>query len=214
MSEPTYYIHNATRSVHTRRTRAQAAQHPKLTQKLAGGALVVKRGRPVAVSATRLGQLMPSLLAAFDAGSIILKDSTGVTLNHRTGEPLVTPAAASPLPNVLLDSAANDKNPVRPALVSGNVAHDPSAHARGELPNLLKPSLEDTSGEGDQEEQGEEGLEETGDESADEGSEESEESGESTEELEEAPEGAAEETPAAAGSAPRVPAKKGKKGRR
>jgi len=110
------------------------------------GELSVKRGRPKRVDRAFLEANFDMLNAAIEAGALEVRTPAGAVVDLKSLRvSIAAPPPAEVNPNFPLDDANNDVNPVRPATASPNAGIEPSVHARGELPDLLKPTLEETS---------------------------------------------------------------------
>ena len=129
MSEKTYQVHNACRSVHTRTTRMTNPVHGGLLQYI-GGTHRLVRGVPLNFTEEQLLQYMDELKALHAQGMIVVKTLDGRVVDLDTLVP-APEKPTPPLPNPLLDSIQNDE-----------VWGQPMASMPGGMPETHKKELE------------------------------------------------------------------------
>jgi len=104
-----YRIHSMVREIATRTQRMKAPVHHRLVQRFAGGRIIVRRTRPVTVMRDVLVTFLPELKKATEDGRIVVKTMTGGSVDLDSLTVSAPVRKDSPLPKVVLDSAANDK---------------------------------------------------------------------------------------------------------
>lgn len=107
---PTLYrIHNLGRDVETRHIRAQHQAVKKSTLLLGGGLVRVARGTNVLVAEVTIRRLVRELIELEKKGLVKVTTGPGARVDIASLSPVEDPPPEKPLPNKLLDSAANDK---------------------------------------------------------------------------------------------------------
>lgn len=108
-SQDRFTVHNVSRSVHTRGTRAAGAARG--LKQFIGGTHRLIRGKALELTEEQVTSYLPELKAKEAAGLIELRDPKGrrVLLNE-PGMPVVRSLPPPPLPHPVLDSIANDLN--------------------------------------------------------------------------------------------------------
>ena len=144
MPERELVVHNTVRRVTTRSLRTRSPGRHRFTQRINGGAIVVKRKCPRTYPESVIMANLEALKEANAVGALEVRTKGGelVDLSTMTAAPQEAPA--SPPPNFKQDSAKDDVNPQRPPRASENV-NTPTPEAQGALPELLKPTLEETA---------------------------------------------------------------------
>lgn len=106
--EHIYKVHSCVRKVKTRLKRVQSPARHKFVQRLAGGAIVVRRKRPATITGSQLKAYLAEIKKANEEGRVEVRLVTGELVDLDTME--AAPKAPSPpAPKPPLDSAANDK---------------------------------------------------------------------------------------------------------
>jgi len=139
--EMLYHVHNLTRSVATRLTRAKTARRTRNPLLLSGGDLRVPRGRYGIVTKSKLLQMVVELKKKESAGALKVTTATGQRINLDDFSPVEGRAKES-LPHPPLDSAANDKT------YEGGVGEGQATMYGGKalqedvkVPEVLKPEI-------------------------------------------------------------------------
>ena len=146
-----YVVHVVSHSKHNRTERANLPKNPRKRQYVGDAQMRVVRGRPIVVSEEYLQKNLESLRKQAAAHCIEVRTPDGRRVDLATMQIEAAPPV-QPLPNMPLDSLANDKNPVYPpgwVFVPPYVSDDqtvPQLVGEGQQPALMKEALEDANG--------------------------------------------------------------------
>lgn len=88
----TYFVHNTTRSIHKKEIRRHLVGplRSQLNLKIGGGAMLVRRGRPISVSEVLLCQHLPELIDLEKKGLVEVYDHKTVRVNLTELEPVAS----------------------------------------------------------------------------------------------------------------------------
>lgn len=140
--ETAYRIHSLVRSNRTKSLRNKAPIPHRMTQKLAGGNIILRCARTTVITAEKLMRHIDVLKQAANEGKLEVRTLTGKPVDLITLQVLPSDVApVSPLPIVQLDSVANDKQNV-----GENMPLFPGGHAMAaavETPEVIIPEAID-----------------------------------------------------------------------
>jgi hypothetical protein len=105
--EQIYHVHNVVRSNRTKQLRSTSIGPQRKTQKLAGGAIIVRCGRYTALSESALKAHLCLIKQACKEGKLEVRMPNGQLIDLDTFNALPL-SPTSPAPNPPLDSVAND----------------------------------------------------------------------------------------------------------
>lgn len=110
-SEQIYKVHSGVRKRHTKMKRRKSPGRHRLVQRLAGGAIIVRRVRPANITESQIRQHLAELQRAYDEGRAEVRTVGGQLVDLKTMKVLESPVSP-PKPHPPLDSAALDKEHV------------------------------------------------------------------------------------------------------
>ena len=141
--KPTLYqIHSTVWDVETKVHRHRSPTPPRRHQLIGGGTINIRRGRPTVVTGEVLGRHMAELQDRERKGMIKVTNMTGERLDLETGKVLFPKLGSKPMPEPILDSAANDRT--YPGGVGIPMANLPGGKALSQdvpHPQLLEPDM-------------------------------------------------------------------------
>ena len=109
-----YVLHSTVRKVQTRTKRALAPKRHRFVQRIGGGDITLRRGRPVTVTEEVFLRHFEDIVVREDEGKSEVRTVTGELVDLSTLK-AAPPAKSKPQPEKKLDTVADDKPTGRPS---------------------------------------------------------------------------------------------------